>query len=110
MSESRFNRRHFLQLAAVSAATASVGGLMGAGNAVAAEKLSLTDPAAVSLAYVEKAESSKDPVYKKGAKCDNCMLYQSAQAAGGYGPCGAFGGKLVAAGGWCKVYVAKPPG
>lgn len=108
MSESSLDRRRFLKLAVATAATASVGGLMCAGRAAAADKLSPTDPAAVSLAYVEKAETSKDPAYKKGSTCENCMLYQTAQAAGGHAPCGAFGGKLVAAAGWCKVYVAKP--
>lgn len=111
MSEpkSNFSRRRFLQLATASAATtAGLGGLIGAGNAVAAEKLSPTDPTATALAYVEKAETTKDPAYKKGSRCDNCMLYTAAQAADGFAPCGAVGGKLVAAGGWCKVYTPKP--
>lgn len=106
MSNTPLNRRRFLQLAAASAATAGLGALPLSSQA--AEKLSPTDPVAVSLAYVEKAETSKDPAYKKGTKCDTCTLYVTAQASGGYAPCGAVGGKLVAGAGWCKVYTPVP--
>lgn len=108
MSDSTIDRRRFLRLAAASVTTVSLARLLGAGSAVAADKLAVTDPTAVALAYVEKAETSKDPAYKKGAKCESCVLYVAAQAAGGYAPCGAVGGKLVAGAGWCKVYSPKP--
>lgn len=108
MSESKFDRRRFLHLAAASMTTVSLGSLLGTGSAVAADKLAVTDPTAVALAYVEKAETSKDPAYKKGSKCETCVLYVAAQAAGGYAPCGAVGGKLVAGAGWCKAYSPKP--
>lgn len=108
MSDSNFDRRRFLKIAAASAAATSLGSLLSAGSALAAEKLSPSDAAAVGLGYVEKAESSKDAMYKKGAKCDSCILYVTAQASGGWAPCGAFGGKLVAGAGWCKAYAPKP--
>ncbi len=107
-SDSTLDRRRFLRLAAASVTTVSLGSLLGTGSALAADKLAVTDPTAVALAYVEKAESSKDPAYKKGTKCDTCVLYATAQAAGGYAPCGAVGGKLVAGTGWCKAYSPKP--
>lgn len=107
-SDSTLDRRRFLRLAAASVTTVSLGSLLGTGSALAADKLAVTDPTAVALAYVEKAESSKDPAYKKGTKCDTCVLYATAQAAGGYAPCGAVGGKLVAGAGWCKAYAPKP--
>lgn len=102
-----FDRRGFLRIAAASAATVTLSNLI-AGTASAAEKLPVTDPTAVALGYVEKAEDSKDATFKKGSRCDNCALYVAAQAKDGWAPCGAVGGKLVAAGGWCKVYSPKP--
>ena len=103
----RFNRRGFLRLAAASATTVTLGSLIG-GTANAADKLAPADPTALALGYVEKAEDTKDATYKKGSRCDTCALYVAAQAKDGWAPCGAVGGKLVAAGGWCKVYTAKP--
>lgn len=102
-----FNRRGFLRFAAASAATVTLSSLV-AGAANAADKLAPADPTAVALGYVEKAEDTKDAMHKKGTRCDNCALYVTAQAKDGWAPCGAVGGKLVAAGGWCKVYTAKP--
>lgn len=98
-----FDRRGFLRFALASAATASLGPLA-VTTASAAEKLSPSDPTAAALGYVEDAETTKDAAHKKGLKCQTCALYMAAQAADGHAPCGAFGGKLVAAAGWCKAY------
>lgn len=88
-----------------------VGGLIAAAlplsalRAADAERLKLDDPAAQALGYVETASAAaKDPVFKAGAHCGNCVLYTKAQEKGGYAPCGAFGGKAVASAGWCKAW------
>ena len=68
------------------------------------------DPVAQSLSYHENAktvEAAKFPNYKPDQHCGNCL-----QLTGNEGdtwrPCNLFPGKLVNAGGWCKVYVKKP--
>lgn len=99
------DRRGFLKAVAASAAGVTLGAHLG--PASAAEKLALTDPMAVALGYTDKAETAKDPTYKAGSKCDGCALYAAAQASGGFAPCGAMGGKLVAAAGWCKAFAPK---
>jgi High potential iron-sulfur protein len=69
-----------------------------------------TDSVAVALSYQESAkavDAAKFPNYKPDQHCGNCL-----QLTGNEGdtwrPCNLFPGKLVNAGGWCKVYVKKP--
>ena len=72
--------------------------------------VSPTDPVAVSLAYHESAktvEAAKFPNFKPGQECSNC-LQLTGKAGDVWRPCNLFPGKLVNAGGWCKVYVKKP--
>ena len=49
-----------------------------------------------------KATDRKDPK----ALCSNCNFY-SGKPADANGPCSVFGGKLVAAKGWCASWVKK---
>jgi hypothetical protein len=65
-----------------------------------------SDAIATSLAYKEKASTSKDPKYKAGAACSSCALYQG-KAGDASGGCPLFAGKLVAAAGWCNAYAKK---
>ena len=74
-----------------------------------AAKLDVADPTATALGYVEnvsslKAADATAAGVKPGSVCSNCALYAKAQEKAGYAPCGAFGGRLVAAKGWCKAY------
>ena len=72
--------------------------------------VSPTDPVAVSLAYhesVKTVEAAKFPNFKPGQECSNC-LQLTGKAGDAWRPCNLFPGKLVNAGGWCKVYVKKP--
>ncbi len=72
-------------------------------------KLDLKDPTAVALGYIEnvaKIDAKKEAAFKPGSNCGNCTLYVKAKEAGGYAPCGAVGGKLVAKAGWCRAWVA----
>ncbi len=104
-----FDRRNFLKTAATSVAAVAACGLFAA-PAAAQEKLSTSDPTAKALNYTEdasKVDAAKVPTFKKGSHCANCGLYQAAAAKGGYAPCGAFGGKLVAEKGWCGAWNAK---
>ena len=63
-----------------------------------AEMLSLDDPTAKALGYVEVSAT-------EGQTCANCNLYQGGDTAGA---CAIFPGKDVAAAGWCRSWVAKP--
>src|SRR3569833_789013 len=74
------------------------------------QKLDPKDPQAVSLAYTENTSSvdaKKYPKHDNSQVCSGCQLYQSAQAADNMAPCTIFGGKAVAAKGWCSAYVKK---
>jgi len=68
------------------------------------------DAVAVALAYHESAktvQAAKFPNFKPGQECSNC-LQLTGKAGDAWRPCNLFPGKLVNAGGWCKVYVKKP--
>ena len=85
----------------------------GAGLGVTARaqptKVDEKEPQAVALAYVDdaaKAAARKHPKYAPGQVCSNCALYQ-AQGAEATGPCALFGGRLVAAKGWCSAWVKR---
>jgi hypothetical protein len=103
-------RRRFIKISAAGLAVAPfanalLGGTAKAADAKAAEKLSETDPTAAALSY--KIDATKAPARKdKTAFCDNCNLYSGKPGAPD-GPCSIFGGKLVAAKGWCSAWVKK---
>jgi phage I-like protein len=97
-------RRVFLMTLATS------GALIGTGVRAQATKVDEKEPQAVALAYVDdaaKAAASKQPKYAPGQVCANCALYQAKSAADPAGPCALFGGRLVAAKGWCTAWVKK---
>lgn len=111
------SRREALKNLALGAGT-----LLVAGSAAAAEAakpavsyaglphLTPADSVAVALAYHENAkavEAAKFPNYKPDQRCSNC-LQLTGNEPDTWRPCNLFPGKLVNAGGWCKVYVKKP--
>lgn len=107
MSQPLATRRRFLT-GLLAAAAASALPALPAG-AADAPRIPEDDPTAKALGYVlNAAKAEKDPAFKKGSTCANCTLYVAAQEKGGYAPCGAFGGKLVAKAGWCRAWAAKP--
>lgn len=74
------------------------------------KKLDPKDPQAVSLGYTEdtkKVDKQKFPKHDLSQRCDNCQFYATAQQAGAMAPCTIFGGKAVAAAGWCSAWVKK---
>jgi hypothetical protein len=76
----------------------------------ALQKLDPKDPQAVALGYTEdttKVDKKKYPKHEASQTCSNCQLYQTAQESGNMAPCTLFGGKAVAAKGWCSAWVKK---
>jgi len=72
-------------------------------------KLDERDPQAVALGYVDdaaQAAARKQPKYAPGQACANCALY-AGKANDAAGPCPLFGGRLVAAKGWCTAWAKK---
>jgi hypothetical protein len=100
------SRRRFLKLAAGTAvASVFLGGLPRKARADDLPHLSVDDPTAKALGYVEDAATTKDPKHKAGDACANCQFYSGAPT--GYGPCQLFPGKAVSATGWCISHTPK---
>lgn len=81
-----------------------------AAEAAALPHVAVSDPVAVALSYHDSArtvDAAKFPNYKAGQQCSNC-LQLTGKEGDAWRPCNLFPGKLVSAGGWCKVYVKKP--
>jgi hypothetical protein len=96
-------RRQFMVVSA-----ASVAALATAKVAYAQPMLEETNPQAVALGYVADAKNvnkAKFAKYQDGQRCDNCQLYTAKGADNG--ACSVFPGKLVAAAGWCNLWVKK---
>ncbi len=101
------NRRQFLKLSAAGVAAVPFANLLISGVAHAEDlpHLEESDPVATGLKYVHDASAAKDR--KSDADhCANCQLYTGAEGSE-WGPCAIFGGKSVAAKGWCMSWVAK---
>lgn len=99
-------RRTFLLAALPGAAFAAVATRAAYAQAARLEE---SDPTAVALGYkhdAAKVDAAKFPTYAAGRNCTNCQLYQ-AKAGDAWGACGAVGGKLVNAKGWCVAWVKK---
>jgi hypothetical protein len=100
------SRRDFMfRVLPATAALAGIGGLASA----QAARLEESDQAAVALGYrhdASKVDAKKSPTYAAGRNCANCQLY-TGKAGEAWGPCGAVGGKLVNAKGWCIAWAKK---
>ena len=55
-----------------------------------------------------KVDAKANPNFKPGQHCANCLQAPTAKAGDKMVACNIFGGRMVAANGWCKVYVKKP--
>ncbi|WP_026076055.1 high-potential iron-sulfur protein [Noviherbaspirillum massiliense] len=74
------------------------------------KKIDPKDPQAVSLGYVDDTktvDSKKYPKHDNSQVCSGCQFYTTAQEQKNIAPCTIFGGKAVAANGWCSAYVKK---
>ena len=108
MTDDKLSRRRLLQGALVGIVAMPAATLI-ARNAQASELLSESDSTAKSLGYVSDAsdvDASKNPTYKAGQNCANCIQY-TGKAGAAAGPCNIFPNNDVKAAGWCKVWVAK---
>ena len=97
-------RRIFLVQAVACSAVVATGA-----SAQGAPKVDEADPQAVALGYksdTTKVDAKKFPKHTAEQKCNGCQLYQG-KAADATAPCAIFGGKSVAANGWCSAWVKK---
>ncbi|WP_427307253.1 high-potential iron-sulfur protein [Cupriavidus sp. H39] len=79
---------------------------LGSRPARAAAMLGEQEPQALKVGYMadsSRVDPRKYPAHKPSQTCANCQLYQGDEgsAAGG---CALFGGKDVAAKGWCSAW------
>lgn len=110
MSESCFDRRQLLKSALAGVIALPASGLLREAGAAELPHLDEKDPLAVAMAYVhdvKKVDAAKNPQFKAGTKCSNCIQLQGKEGDP-WRPCNLFPGKLVASAGWCKVWVLKP--
>lgn len=110
MSNTPFDRRQLLKTALAGLAALPAAGLIREAAAADLPHLDEKDPLASAMGYVHdasKVDSSKVPQHKAGAFCHNCVQLQGKEGDA-WRPCNLFPGKLVAADGWCKVWVVKP--
>jgi hypothetical protein len=93
----------------------AAGTLLVARNALAADApaalphVAANDPTAIALGYHESAktvDAKAFPNFKPEQKCSNCLQSKGKDGDAWMG-CNLFPGKMVNAGGWCKVYVKK---
>lgn len=98
-------RRHFILMVPAAALALSTARTASA----QAVKLEETDAQAVALGYrndATKVDATKFPAYAPGHNCANCQLFQGKPGEAS-GACGAMGGKLVNAKGWCVAWVKR---
>ncbi len=111
MRDGNLTRRIFLQTLAAAVPAGAVM-LHSEGRAQDLVRLDVDDPTAKALLYVEDAADvdTSNPMaarYESGQDCANCAQIQG-EAGAEWRPCGIFPGKLVAAKGWCTVWVPMP--
>ena len=92
------SRRRFLRRAGGGLAALTVASIVPLHGARAQARLSMEDPTAKALGYVEVSATD-------GKWCDNCNFWQGGDAK--WGGCPIFPGKQVAAKGWCKSWIKK---
>jgi hypothetical protein len=104
-------RRTIVKSGLIAGALVPAFGLMGnTAGAAALPALDPNDPTAKALAFVNdatKVDASANPTFKAGQKCSTCAQYQG-KASDPTAACNIFAGHSVPAGGWCKVWAAKP--
>jgi hypothetical protein len=109
MSEKTFARRTLLKGALLGAAAVPVTALLGRAEAAAAP-VDPNEPQAKSLGYVKDAatvDAKSNPNYKPGQHCANCLQAGASKPGDTMVTCKIFADRMVAANGWCKVYVKK---
>ena len=95
-------RRRLLRRIAVAVPLAVIAGR--ARRAVGAALLSVADPEAKAVQYVEDASQAKGAT--AGSSCANCALYLGTKGSS-EGGCQLFTGKDVKAAGWCSSWAPQ---
>jgi hypothetical protein len=83
--------------------------LVGVAHTEAFANVDESDPLALALGYkadTARVDSAKYPNHTPSQQCNNCKQFQGA-VADSSGGCTLFGGKAVAAKGWCSSWVKK---
>lgn len=104
------HKRRVILISISTAAAASAAGIPLSVFAQALQKVDPKDAQAVSLGYTDDTttvDKKKFPKHDPSQRCDNCQFYVTAKEAGDLAPCTIFGGKAVAAKGWCSVWAKK---
>ena len=96
------NRRRFVETVLLAGASIPLAISMASRAALAAEKLSEDDPAAISLGYKHDATQARHEAYAQGRNCAGCIFFQGVDKT--EGSCPVFGGRLVNAHGWCASW------
>ena len=104
MTEHRPSRRRFLVQAAVAAtALPLMARMIGEpAEAAALPKLTLANPQAKALGYVDNAATTKNAAFKPGSSCSNCQFFTAATGA-----CALYAGFAVSPKGWCSAWAKK---
>ena len=109
------NRRKLLRRGAATIPVLALGGGRLWADEAELELIAEDHPTAKALSYVHDAAASPKRVSdeQKTQFCDNCIHYVVKEPAGpepedGRGTCALLPGFLVAAKGWCSVWVVKP--
>ncbi len=107
MNNRKVARRTFLRTSLVAATALPLGAIPL--TLKAGEHVDEADPAASALGYrhdTAAVDGAKFPQHAPDQVCDNCQLFQGADAEG-WGGCAIFPGKQVNAKGWCSAWVKK---
>jgi hypothetical protein len=100
----KLSRRLLLRRIAMTSALVPVLARMPAAHAQEAPLISVDDPIAKAVKYVEDASQAKGAM--PGSTCANCALYQG-KAGAPNGGCQIFPGKSVVAAGWCTSWAPQ---
>lgn len=101
----RKSRRTFMITTAAAASGLALSRVAFADEA----KVSEADSTSLALGYradATKVDKAKYAKYATGQVCSNCTFYQG-KSNDAFAPCPMFGGKQVAARGWCSAYNKK---
>jgi hypothetical protein len=107
----KITRRSIVKHGLIAGALVPAFGLTGnPAGAATLPPLDPNDPTAKALGFVtdaSKVDASANPTFKPTQKCSSCAQFQG-KSGDATAACNIFAGHSVPAGGWCKVWAAKP--
>jgi hypothetical protein len=111
LMQNKMTRRSIVKSGLIAGALVPAFGLIGGtAGAAALTPLDANDPTAKALGFVadaSKVDAASNPTYKPAQKCSTCAQYLG-KAGDATAGCNIIAGHTVPAGGWCKVWAAKP--